>query len=82
LGADAVALTLLADGTWSAQVGGRERLLRLHGQSTVFRGLVVLCFQEHAGRRRLDWLLWRREIPAEPYRQLQLYLRLAVGSEL
>jgi hypothetical protein len=76
LGAEKVELILRPNGAWLLQRKDESIALQLHGQSTVSRWLLLLCFKERDGRRRFDYLLWQVEQPPMLFRRLRVYLRL------
>jgi hypothetical protein len=76
LGGKAVTLILRPNGNWLLEGAGESIPLRLHGQTTISRPLLLLCFREQQGRRRYHYLLWQAEHPAILLRRLRVYLKL------
>ncbi|MEN8169588.1 MAG: protein YgfX [Pseudomonadota bacterium] len=76
LGGAPVDLILRPNGAWLLERGRESIPLQLHGQSTVSRSLLLLCFKESRGRRSFDYVLWRAELSPQLFRRLRVYLRL------
>ena len=82
LAGETVELILRPNGAWLLERKGESIALQLHGQSTVSRWLLLLCFKETHGRRRFDYLLWQVEQPTILFRRLRVYLRLYTDDAL
>jgi hypothetical protein len=78
LGGDTVELILRPNGAWLLQRPGSEEKLRLLGESVLSHAVTILVFSGDGGGRQ--YILWRREMPEDIYRRLQVYLRLYGGE--
>ena len=82
LAGEMVEIILRPNGAWLLERKGESIALQLHGQSTVSRWLLLLCYKEKHGRRRFDYIFWQAEQPSILFRRLRVYLRLYADDAL
>jgi len=80
LGGAEVELILRPNGNWLLERGRESTALQLHGQTTVSRWLLILCFTETRGKKSCNYVLWQAEHSPYLFRRLRVYLQLYAGD--